>query len=228
MCGRFTMLTWDEVEDAAKAVLCAAPLNVDPDWPARRTDAFPGSTVRAIVFENERAIGAPSVRTADFIWGFAMPNSAKSVFNARSESVLTSAFWKESFLSRRCIVPAAAFYEPHRAETGLKPASEGKPARKVKQTYRFASEDGTALLLAGVWQNDRLAILTTEPDGIVSPVHDRMPLLLPCEQALAWLRSADSAAKIVSSIRQTPANDACLVAMPVYPSLIESAQLTLF
>lgn len=230
VCGRFTMLTWDEVEKAANAILCAAPFNVDPDWPARRPDAVPGTEVRVVVMGGSQ--GAESevpIETADFIWGFPMAGSAKTAFNTRAESAATSPFWNDSLASRRCIVPVAAFFEPHREEKALKPATNERPARTVKQTYRFASKDGSCILLAGIWMAGRLSILTTEPDEAVSPVHDRMPLALSCEQALPWIEDADFALAKVSSLRRTePSGETPFVATPVYPPAAESAQLSLF
>lgn len=230
MCGRFSVLTWDEFEAATKAVLFATPLNVDPDWPATRPDAFPGSTVRAIVAGNgQTPEGEGGIRAADFIWGFPMPNQAKTAFNARSESLATSPFWKESFLCRRCVVPAAAFFEPHREEMGIKPPYAGRPEKKVKQTYRFVSKAGLAILLAGIWQEDRLSIVTTEPDDSVSPVHDRMPLVLSFDQALPWIESAEAATSLISSRNPAlPESAVPLVAAPIYPTASESAQLSLF
>lgn len=230
MCGRFSVLTWDEFEAATKAVLFATPLSVDPDWPATRPDAFPGSTVRAIVAgDGQTPEGEGGIRTADFIWGFPMPNQAKTAFNARSESLATSPFWKESFLCRRCVVPAAAFFEPHREEMGIKPPCAGRPEKKVKQTYRFVSKTGLAILLAGIWQEDRLSIVTTEPDDSVSPVHDRMPLVLSFDQALPWIKSVEAAAGLISSKRPSAnAPETELLAAPIYPSAKDHGQLSLF
>ena len=55
-------------------------------------------------------------------WGFKLPD--RLLFNARSESIEKSNFWRESFQCRRCIVPADSFYEWQKVKTGTKPKYE--------------------------------------------------------------------------------------------------------
>ena len=63
----------------------------------------------------------------------------------------------------------------------------GKP---VKRPYRFAMPGGAPVLLAGVWQDDRFSVVTTEPNAWVSPVHARMPLVLRPAEVPLWLWGA--------------------------------------
>jgi putative SOS response-associated peptidase YedK len=46
-------------------------------------------------------------------WAFKLPDKAKPklLFNARSEGIEHSNFWKDAFLKGRCIVPGDAIYE---------------------------------------------------------------------------------------------------------------------
>ena len=76
-------------------------------------------------------------------WGYLLPGSQKLVFNTRSESAATSPLWRESFASRRCIVPVWSFYEAHQHESAVLPSG-----RKGRQLYRFAPSnvDNDALL----------------------------------------------------------------------------------
>ena len=192
MCGRFTMLSWDETNQVARAIEASIPFNIQPDWPAvaPRSDAFPGSQATVVMADGP-------------------------IFNTRIETAATSSMWRDSFASRRCIVPAGAFFEPHRNAMGL--ADSG---RRVKQVYRFTDECGFALLLAGIWKGDRFSILTREPDDVVSPVHDRMPVVLSPAAARRWLFESHSAAPEAIGLT--------LRAEPVYPAAPESGQLSLF
>lgn len=149
--------------------------------------------VRRTALKETASVGAVApLSIASLIWGFDLPGQGKTVFNTRSETAAASSFWRESFLRRRCVVPVHAFFEPHRSERAVRP--DGVVCRAgtktVKQTYRFADEDGGLLLLAGIWSADRFSILTTQPDEVVAPVHDRMPVILGFENTLGWLTGA--------------------------------------
>jgi putative SOS response-associated peptidase YedK len=101
------------------------------------------------------------------------------LLNARTDRLRRGSF-KSMLGSRRCIVPAEGFYE-WREEGGL------------KQPYFFARKDGKPLLLAGVWDYSDVrgdlvpsfAILTDEPNELVAPYHDRMPVVL--DEGDVWL-----------------------------------------
>lgn len=233
MCGRFTMLTWDEAEQAARAVEAASPFHIEPDWPARR-DAFPGAEAAVVVADDgghmaiECAVPWAKLSIRTMTWGF---SARQSIFNTRIETAGTSPMWRESFAERRCIVPAAAFFEPHRSEMAL-----GADGRRIKQSYRFADTNGCALLLAGIWEGDRFSIMTCEPDETVSPVHDRMPIALSPAAARSWLFDAqgpNGTARIGrhgdGGLQSDPAPcHITLEAGPVYPAAPESGQLSLF
>lgn len=83
----------------------------------------------------------------------------------------------------RCLVPVRAFYESSATETV---ASErtGKP---VRRQYRFRLPGAGVFLIAGIQQDGRFSIVTTEPNSSVAPVHDRMPLVLGPGESSIWL-----------------------------------------
>src|SRR5262249_48138362 len=79
----------------------------------------------------------------------------------------------------RCLVLADGFYE-------------WKPEGARKQPYRFLLKSGEPFALAGIWQEDRdgrpaFTIITTEPNVIVSEIHNRMPAMLPLHHERDWL-----------------------------------------
>jgi putative SOS response-associated peptidase YedK len=51
-------------------------------------------------------------------WAFQLPD--KLLFNARSEGIEHAKFWKDAFLTGRCIVPGDALYEWQETEKGKK------------------------------------------------------------------------------------------------------------
>ncbi|MEG1434085.1 MAG: SOS response-associated peptidase family protein [Gordonibacter sp.] len=181
MCGRFTMLTYDEVLDIVRSIEFGTPLNPEPEWPARGSEAFPGSMVPLIVpGENRR------LEVAEFLWGYPVSWQKSVVFNTRIESALAcGGMWSDSLRQRRCIVPTLGFCEPHRSETFRNP----RTGRACKQQYRFTLPGSPLALLAGVYESNYFSVVTTEPNDNVSPIHDRMPLVLRNQEVPHWLGS---------------------------------------
>lgn len=111
-------------------------------------------------------------------WGFPGFQGKELLINARSETALTKKTFRDSILYRRCIIPAAGFYEWN--------------ASKEKGT--FYREDSPVLYIAGIYNHyedsDRFVILTSSANESMIQVHDRMPLILEQEEILPWI--ADS------------------------------------
>lgn len=113
--------------------------------------------------------------------------TARRPINARSETVATTPSFRGAYQSRRCLVPASGFYEWQRT---------GGP----KQPYAFVRIDGGPIIFAGLWEGFRwpdgsvertFVILTADANGLMTPIHDRMPVILePADWAL-WLGEAD-------------------------------------
>ncbi len=103
--------------------------------------------------------------------------------NARSETVATLPTFRDSFQSRRCLIPADGFYEWHKRGS-------------AKQPYCFEVDDGELFAFAGIWDRWKdpngqwirsCSILTTAPNAVTSAVHDRMPAILECDHYDIWL-----------------------------------------
>ncbi|MBQ9041739.1 MAG: SOS response-associated peptidase family protein [Eggerthellaceae bacterium] len=179
MCGRFEILTYEEVAAVVAAVEGHAAVGSLPDEP--RAHARPGSS---ILLFGRRADDGEGLEIAESTWGFTPEWGTKPVFNTRIESALSgSGMWRGPIQDGRCVIPAAAFYEPHAAETVRSP----KTGRPMKRQYRFAMPDAQPLLLAGVQADGRCSVVTCEPNRWVSPIHDRMPLALRFEEVATWL-----------------------------------------
>lgn len=207
MCGRFEAFKYDEVVAIAAAIQGRAdvPLcqTID-DEP--RTQVRPGGSV--LLFGHNAELDELEINQA--IWGFEPEYAKRTVFNTRIESALAgSPMWKGPIQDGRCVIPAAAFYEPHATETVRSP----KTGRPMKRQYRFASPDNQPLLLAGVQQDGRCSVVTTQPNRWVAPVHDRMPLILRFEEVLMWLSPdwADLADRSHEELAVTPEHECAQV-----------------
>ncbi|GJL71990.1 MAG: DUF159 family protein [Nitrosomonas sp.] len=125
-------------------------------------------------------------------WGL-IPRWAKDIkklpllINARAETVATKPIFKTAFHRQRCIIPASGFYE-------WKPLKE----RQNKQPFYVSAKDGHPLSFAGIWETatvnetiiDSCAIITTECNDLMRPIHERMPVILPIEAWDTWLTAS--------------------------------------
>src|SRR5262249_40696201 len=121
-------------------------------------------------------------------WGL-IPNWAKDptignrMINARAESLMAKPAFRQLVETRRCIVPADGFYEWRK---------EGK--RKVRRWVHLKGREPFGLAgLWDVWRSpsgsrvDSFTIITTEPNELVRPIHNRMPVILRREDEEQWL-----------------------------------------
>lgn len=121
MCGRCIVFTFDEVFQIIQGIEAGVPLDFEPDWPARRSQAYPKSAAPLIVPDFDTAGGAPtlgagSLSARELSWRFEEGWKTGMVFNTRIESAMRPT-WRESMEHRRCIIPVSAFFETHREET---------------------------------------------------------------------------------------------------------------
>jgi putative SOS response-associated peptidase YedK len=105
------------------------------------------------------------------------------MINARSETVEEKPSFRNAFKSRRCVVPAAGFFE-----------WKGEPGHK--QPYAITAADQPVFAFAGLWESwkpkdgeavETFTILTTDSNGQIAAIHDRMPVILPADRIDAWL-----------------------------------------
>jgi putative SOS response-associated peptidase YedK len=145
-------------------------------------------------------------------WGL-VPHWAKDpgigarLNNARAEGIETKPSFRDAFRRRRCLIPADGFYEWKSESTG-------------KQPYYFSACSGAPLAMAGLWESWRgedgeilrtCAVITTGPNAVMAPVHDRMPVLIEPKHWRTWL---DAPVETVHALL-APAPDTELRAWPV-------------
>ena len=138
-------------------------------------------------------------KAGDFVpWFHKGPLEEKkwSGINARIETIKTSGAFRGALKERRCLVPNHGFFEWKR---------EGKN----KVPYWFKPTDTEIAFFAGIWDRWEgvhkgepaafisFAILTCEPNSLVAPLHDRMPVILRPEDYQTWVfGDAESALKV--------------------------------
>ncbi len=111
--------------------------------------------------------------------------------NARAETVAEKPSFKAGFERHRCLIPANGFYE-------WQAVSEDGKARKQPWVIRPANE-GEFFAMAGLlsaWKSPEgedivsACVITTTPNSVMAPIHDRMPVLLAAGQFETWLDPA--------------------------------------
>ena len=126
------------------------------------------------------------LRTEPLLWGFPGFDKGKLLINARAESVKDRPTFADSFAERRCVLPAAGFYEWD----------------KKKEKVIFTLPDKPILYLAGIYRpygpETRFVVLTREANASMEPVHDRMPLILSREEIGPWVSDLSEAGKILT------------------------------
>jgi len=181
MCARFTLAAVD-----AKFVAFYFQLNDVPELPPRYNIA-PSQKIATIGAKSDGTTRGLAMMQWGFVphWASSPADGPKPV-NARSETVRTSPPFRDSFRSRRCLIPADGFYE-------------WQTQGKQKIPHRFSPKGGGLLALAGiydVWKSPGLpslftcAILTVPANDALKPFHDRMPAILQPAQFAAWLNPA--------------------------------------
>lgn len=107
----------------------------------------------------------------------------KQQINSRAETLIEKPFYRKQLQERRCILPVTGYFEWKKTSSG-------------KQPYRFTAKDeGDLLSLACVWEVDKVqghdqvtfAIVTTEANDMMKPIHNRMPVSLGIGDVDEWL-----------------------------------------
>lgn len=200
MCKRCIIFTYDEVLDIMHRIEIGAPLNFNPDWPVRTTEAYPKSIAPLIVPKFDTATAVPTSRLAtesfnsplptftpgslgvrELSWGFEESWKPGVVFNTRIESA-TKPMWRESMEHQRCILPVLAFFETHREETYPSP----KTGKLIKRQYEFRVPGQEIIFIGCTWRKDTFSMVTTDANADMASIHHRMPLIVRQKELPLW------------------------------------------
>ena len=181
MCGRYSLSSPD-ADLLRRRFEVGGSVEVPEQQP--RFNIAPTDPVLAVreTGEGERDLGT-------LRWGLVPGRWAEQgggpLINARAETLETQPAFRDSFRQRRCLIPADGFYEWLSDDRGKRPLWFSRPEREL-----FA--------FAGIWAElgersgdgilHSCAIVTCEPNELLRPVHDRMPVVLEPDLEAAWLR----------------------------------------
>ncbi len=173
MCSRFAL------KSPPQAIAQLFGLEKMADWKPRYNIA-PSQKVPVVIRtleHKEREIRAIQ-------WGLlaSWTQGGRRIVNYRSEEINGKPVLRESFEKWRCLVPADGFYEWQHA------ARETRP-------YYFQMKNKKPLAFAGLWTSqetkegavEAFSLLTTTPNEVVRPIHDRMPVIIGEKDYSRWL-----------------------------------------
>ena len=190
MCGRYTQhhSTGEVVERFAVRQM------LFPFEP--RYNIAPTQTAAVVLVEKSKRI------LRGLRWGLVPswaddPSIGNRMINARSETVAQKPSFRHAFRKRRCLVPADGFFEWRKEADG------------TKTPIYITVQDGVLFALAGLWERwtdgqaqqiDSFTILTTEPNELLKPIHNRMPVIIKPSDESSWLDPAIEDAEALSKL----------------------------
>jgi putative SOS response-associated peptidase YedK len=181
MCGRYS-LTKAEMRMATRFSQQEKLNLVDrPRYNVAPTQAAP------VILNHEDSAQVRTMR-----WGL-LPRWSKTLLvNAQSETAAHKPSFKESFASRRCLIPADGFYE-------------WKTQGRLKRPMHFVLKSAQVFCFAGIWEpapeGDRFLLFTTTPNSLVAECHRRMPTILHPVDYDLWLDPASSIVDLQAILR---------------------------
>lgn len=173
MCGRYTFISIDQLFGRFNVV-------IDDFQP--RYNVAPTQSMPVVVRKHNQN------QLVLMKWGL-IPHWAKearigsSMINARAETLAEKPAFRSLIKSKRCLIPADGFYE-------------WKTEGKSKLPYYIGLKDHSLFTFAGLYdswqdaQNNTIhsyTIITIAANALISPLHDRMPVILSTENENAWL-----------------------------------------
>jgi putative SOS response-associated peptidase YedK len=181
MCGRFT-LTIDP-----NHLQEAFPWAVIPEDITPRYNVAPSQPVAVIPNTGDNAL-------AMYRWGLIPswskdPSIGDRMINARSESLAEKPSFRNAYRRRRCLILADGFYE-----------WKQDPGSKTKQPIYIRMKNNLPFGFAGLWEIWKspdaseirsCTIITTYPNSLLEPIHNRMPVILPPDAIELWLATED-------------------------------------
>lgn len=198
MCGRFGLTRPEALKLERFGISELPPL-------VPRYNIPPSSDI-LVIRERKGVTEAEMIR-----WGL-VPSWAKDpaighrMANVRSDTALEKSSFRAAMQKRRCLIPADVFFEWQEV-----------PGRKRRRPYAVALNEGEIFALGGLWEAWRpkeggdwvitCAILTTEPNELLAPIHDRMPVIVSPQDYGAWIATGTSTKEVQRLVQSYPPGD---------------------
>lgn len=207
MCGRFSQT------QSGEAIAEAFQLSTIPQLKPRYNIA-PTQPVSVITQLQRRQERVHHQKRWGLIPGWAKDSSSGNrLINARAETVATKPTFRRAFQRRRCLVVADGFYEWQRS------AQNG-----TKQPFLIQLASKQSFAFAGIWERWQepdthelifsCTILTTQPNALMVPIHNRMPVILRPETYDAWLDPSFYNPGMLEAMLQ-PYDSAAMITIPI-------------
>ncbi|MCA9077100.1 MAG: SOS response-associated peptidase [Planctomycetaceae bacterium] len=203
MCGRYTLRA--RLNQLLQLYRVNSSLNWEP-----RYNIAPSQQVMAI--RNQ-----PDGRNREAVllrWGLIPPwaddpRIGYKMINARAETIAEKPSFKHALKRRRCLIITDGYYEWRKEGT-------------TKQPYFIHMSDESLFVFAGLWEHwkkedppiDSCTIITTSPNELMAPLHNRMPVILPPDSAETWLDPDIEGPELLTTLLQ-PYPEDTLEAYPV-------------
>ncbi len=196
MCGRYGIAKPNKIYDRFE--LISDIIDLKPKFNAAPSDWMP------VIFKDKDGKNRVEMMRWGFIPAWAKdPKIANMTINARAETVHQKPSYQKPLKYQRCIIPVTHFFE-------WKQTSEGKVP------YVIRLKDQEIFAFAGLFDtNDKaygkeiktFTIITTEPNELVAPIHNRMPVILKRSTENIWLDpTITDSEKALSFLQPFPAN----------------------
>ncbi|MBQ6383414.1 MAG: SOS response-associated peptidase family protein [Clostridia bacterium] len=152
-------------------------------------EVYPGQIVPVIA--TSRSGGRSAF---PMFWGFQVPGLRSPVLNARVESAPVKKTFRESWASRRCVIPASWYFEWEHV-----PQPDG--SRRAGRKFAIQPRGLDVTYLGGLYRMENgfpvFVVLTREPADELRFIHDRMPLILPPSAIDDWIRPDSAPGKVL-------------------------------
>lgn len=198
MCGRYTVLTEDEIIKI-REILKDLSLRIVKDEFTEYSEVANVicPTDRApVIVKNEEGISFESVK-----WGFKKWNGPGVIINARCETIRIKNTFSRLIEAGRCVVPAGEFFEWEKLDSG-------------KKKHFIKDKNDNILFMAGLYRNTEdgreFVIITKKATGEMKNIHDRMPVILRVDQIESWISgklSPEELMKLDFNVSVTPCDD---------------------
>lgn len=179
MCGRYIFAA----EQNGEAGEMLAKLNAGGYNDAIKTGEIRPTDQALILISEEKGIVSAAGR-----WGFPKFDGKGVIINARVETAFEKKIFRDSLVSRRCIIPSNGFYEWDHD----------------KRQFLFHTGGAGLLYMAGIYnfyQGQRhYVILTTQANESIRDIHDRMPLVISEQERDAWITNPLVAYELMKKI----------------------------